>query len=271
MFPELCDLHELMPNGQASGYAFSARPGGGWVAEPVAPGLTGSDTILCDGSVRPAPPPSAQRALCEASVIPTPGAEAAQARAMRRILGHGARLIGSLMVGRPEVVAGIREGQLLGVRDVERELDQNGDGSLSLGEVLAWSVDEDPRVAEFVGQVAAELRLGAGGEDVLSLLLPAVRAGVPTPFDYATLRILTRDAVHDRRAEAWLVFWLRYAEWAVSRGDVDAESFAVGRYLRRLEPELLRSVTITDGTSLEQILLATASEPPQPTHRQRRR
>jgi prepilin-type N-terminal cleavage/methylation domain-containing protein len=272
-YPTLCDLDAIMPGGQTAGYLFRPAPNGGWLGEPVAPGLTGSETLICDGSVVPNPRGVAG---CDGSVRPTPGADAARARALRRILGHGARLIGSLMVENPELLPAVRDGQLPAVQDVERQLDLDGDGSVLVAEIFSYVVPEDPRVAQFLGQVKAELHLGAGGEQAISLIVPAVQvASPPAPvFDYDTLQALTADAVHDRRAQAWLGFWLDYAEWARSRGDVGRETFAVGRYLQRLQPELLRNVTITDGTSLEQILLATVTElpeaPKQPPNRSRR-
>jgi len=263
-FPRVCILNRTIPGGQTGGYSFHAWPGGRWVAEPVAPGLTGSDTIICDGSVVPAP---GQVVECDGSVrtiLPTPGADAARARALRRILGHGARLIGALLSENPDALPAVQQGQLPAVQEVWREVDLDGDGSVHVAELFSYQFPEDSRVQQFLGQVKSELHLGVGGEDTSAMLLPAIQAPPDTPvFNYPALQTLTRDAVHDRRAEAWMVFWLRYADWARQHGDVDRETFAVGRYLQRLQPELLRSVTITDGTSLQQIVLATATEAPQ--------
>jgi prepilin-type N-terminal cleavage/methylation domain-containing protein len=261
-FPSLCDLNLTLASGQIGGYSFHPWPGGGWLAEPVAPGLTGSESILCDGSVTPAP--GGVRG-CDGSVLPTPGAEAAQARALRRILGHGARLIGGLLSENPAALPAVQQGQLPAVQDVWRELDLDGDGSVHVAELFSYSFEEDSRVAQFLGQVKAELHLGVGGEDPTAMLLPAVQAPESAaPFDYDSLQTLTSDAVQDWRARAWLGFWLSYAEWAQERGDVERESFAVDRYLKRLRPEVLKNVTATDANALEQILSATASEPPAP-------
>jgi type II secretory pathway pseudopilin PulG len=269
-FPQLCDLHVAMPGGEAEGYAFQARPGGGWVLEPVAPGLTGSETIVCDTSQAGGP---GQVRECDGSVLPTPGAEQARAAALRRLLGHGARLIGSLLTQDPEALARIREVESAPVADVLRELDSNGDGQVHFDEIyLSWREPEDPRIGQFVNRMVAELQLGVGGENPAGLLLPAVQSIEGKPiFNYDDLRALTRDAVQSRRASAWLDFWLRYAEWAEARGQLERETFAVQRYLKRLAPELLRSVSLADATALEQILLATAPELPADDGARRRR
>jgi len=118
-FPQLCDLDLTIPGGQIGGYSFHPWANGAWVAEPVAPGLTGSETVLCDGSVTPNPTGAAS---CDGSVrklLPTPGAEAAQAVALRRILGHGARLIGGLMAEDPEALPAVQD-------DAVTEMDRLG-------------------------------------------------------------------------------------------------------------------------------------------------
>lgn len=119
-------------------------------------------------------------------------------------------------------------------------------------------------MARFLEQVKAELRVGAGGEQPLGLLLPAVQAADTAAllYNYDTVGDVTRTAVQGDAAARRLGRWLRAAERAAEHGDVERESRFAQAYLHLLGKQVNRSVTHRDAQALRLLLLGTLSETP---------
>jgi len=253
--PALCRLPEALADGEEHGHKFvvvRGRAGHAAVAEPVAAGLTGSETHVLD-----------EQGLRS---FPTPGAAEGQRAALLRVEALGDGLVGDLLARQPEAVPEIRENGLPAVQRGLEGIDQDGDGSVRIGEVFGYRVDEEPAVGRFLAEAAAAFRIGAGDEDLMGLVVPVDPSDPSAPksylFDYGVLGSLTRAFTGGVRSEVGLLAALRAADRAAEAGDVEREVRAAGFYLKGLDARAHRTLTHRDASALRLILLGTVPEAP---------
>jgi prepilin-type N-terminal cleavage/methylation domain-containing protein len=169
-----CPLDPRLATGTLNGYYFFVAKATAteWDAgaEPVAPGLTGSQTVFVDQSDR-------------FRILPTPGADAARQLAFAQVLIHGAEEIREFFHLDPGALDSFEQPTPpVTIAQVIAVLDHNGDHQVSLQEVFdtgAYPQDVGPLVAGPLLYTQELLRMGAGNEDLSSIFLPAVQDGDP--------------------------------------------------------------------------------------------
>jgi hypothetical protein len=254
----VCTLHPALSAGQKDGHAyFFYLTGGGtsWYAEgePVWPGLTGAET----GSVNVAG---------DVVFVPTPGAAKARTKAFASVAQKGAETVALLLASDAKAPLEARAflGEPTTLPDVLRRFDAQGDGSVSLGEVLAFDTSPQTPVGAFLAFARQELRIGAGGEVV------ATFPGVPFAefegadpaaalFSYDGVCALTKAFAAKPYAATSLCRPLARAERAEELGDARAEGAALGAYLRNLAGKVHVAFTRRGQLVLSQ--LAVTLEP----------
>ncbi len=131
--------------------------------EPVAPGLTGSETLML---VSNASGPIADQ---EVLGIPTPEADQNREAAFAAIQDSAKQVVASLLLASEEgekVTAETVDGNLP-VSLVFDDFDRDGDAQVTFAEICDESDSLVPR--QLLGDLRRHLRLGDGGEDVSSL------------------------------------------------------------------------------------------------------
>jgi prepilin-type N-terminal cleavage/methylation domain-containing protein len=270
-----CSLDAGLADGEADGYRChlrSVREGLEVECEPAYPGRTGSATLVL------------RHPRGDILEIPTPGAEAERNAMWARIAGAAGETIGDLLgldLGAADAIRR-NDADVPRAADVAALIDSNGDGAVSLQEArtclegqecLVFHLGGLPnrdQVSTFLRFVAADLKLGAAGED---LALPAVqRSGIVGALGdhYFTLEqqafltaIYTRTGLVaafpvDRvtgRARA-LVELLRAAGRAEAGGAHDKAVELSRRYLELLEWGVHDFVTRRHEQAIRQHLFA---------------
>jgi prepilin-type N-terminal cleavage/methylation domain-containing protein len=176
-----CSLDPGLADGETDGYRCHLRSGREGIeveCEPAYPGRTGGTTLIL------------RHALGDILEIPTPGADAERNAMWARMAGAAGEAIADLLGLDLGAADAIRRNDVdvPGAADVAALLDADGDGAVSLQEArtclegqecLVFHLGGLPnrdQVSGFLRSVAAELKLGAAGEE---LALPAVqRSGV---------------------------------------------------------------------------------------------
>lgn len=246
----------LRPAGQLNGWQYSIGVSSGdqfpvpevplmrlqLEAEPLFPGITGSENLLLDedGSL---------------TSFPTPGADEARRQMFERIRDRGAETVSDLLnmdESAPPLTRAQVESSLTSVFNM---FDGNGDGAVNLAEIQNFDdgIAGSP-VSAFIGFVGDEMML-----DVLS---PDVRAGVgilrsdlqndPTLelFSYEGLCSLTRQYVNKAGVANAMCATLAAAADAERRGNLEAKRGALGAYTNQAAAQSGKSLTRRRATTL---------------------
>jgi prepilin-type N-terminal cleavage/methylation domain-containing protein len=221
-----CSLDPRLSSGALYGYGFMILSAGAndWSvqAEPVVPGLTGSDSLAVDqtGALRS---------------WKTPGAADAKRQAFDKVLVRGAEKIGEVLRQDREVGEALRQPAPPVTNDqLFAMLDQDRDRRVSLQEIFEADSNPNipgPHVREWLASTRALLHIGAGNEDLDGVSLAAVQSGDPRDsfFNFTVMAALTRAFVTG--SDAPLVATLQQAHQS---GDPQAQQALVEGYVRDL-------------------------------------
>jgi prepilin-type N-terminal cleavage/methylation domain-containing protein len=233
-----CALHPALATGQRNGYLYfigqATETETLVVAEPAYPGITGGETLTID-----------QEGVLNS--FPTPGADAARKRMFDRIALQGAETVALVMSLDPAAVGEIRETGLPATTgQVGMTVDLNQDLQISMTEILAlpthpaipFSTDPANPIKALFDFIAAEMRIGAGGENKALQIVPRAALGnVPTTgilFNYDVLSLLTKLSFVTDGASVAPLIKLRLAGRMADSGNERLETLMVGSYLKGL-------------------------------------
>jgi prepilin-type N-terminal cleavage/methylation domain-containing protein len=153
-------LQGLFPDDQKDGYTFTLE--GGTLTftakgTPAMPGVTGGADCQID---------QLNRLLC----APNPLADAGRQQMFAQVHSLGGHALGNLLLQMPTALPAIqRQFQTdNSFFDVFRRLDANGDGKVTLAEILAFKGDNTGAFGELVPAVREALHLGTAGENYQS-------------------------------------------------------------------------------------------------------
>ncbi len=187
-----CPLDARLAGGSVNGYSFfvaeATEIDWGVVAEPTAPGLTGSLTLFDDqaGNMRSRP---------------TPGAAEARRQAFDQIRARAAEQIGSFFRADPTIVDTLKQpappvtnAQVIAI------LDHDGDQQVTLQEIFdtnAYPQEVAPLLTDWLQFTRQVLQIGAGNEEPATMLVSAVQDGDPRDwfFDFDVFINLTKSFV----------------------------------------------------------------------------
>ena len=160
---------KMTPQGTLVGFGYECEyaeddRGYSLTSVPVEPGLTGSDSLLLIASPKFVPTDD------DILVLPTPGADENRQAAFAAINRFARESIANMLDGRDDVDA-VRDHLDMVMDDTDgsetfRELDNNGDGQLTMVEVCEADCVIPRSIVE---SIHFHLKLGAGGEDVAAL------------------------------------------------------------------------------------------------------
>ena len=160
---------KMTPHGTLVGFGYECEyaeddRGYSLMSVPVEPGLTGSESLMMIASPKSVPTDE------DIMVFPTPGADENRQAAFAAITRSAQETLSNVLKGRDDEDA-VRENLGLMMDDTDgsetfRELDNNGDGELTMVEVCSTD-SVIPR--SIVESIYLHLKLGAGGEDVSGL------------------------------------------------------------------------------------------------------
>ncbi|MGH9779742.1 MAG: type II secretion system protein [Candidatus Acidiferrales bacterium] len=262
-----CLVLEQMPDDEKDGYHFSISADGGWklVLEPVCPGLTGSMTAMVD-------------AAGGMEMSDTPGSDLMRQQAFDNIYKKAAEVLAEVLVdlfptglGTLSQVRPFVEGHAFGSSaflDVFFDLDADGDAKVSFHDISQFRVPDDDLnrpFLEFTNFALAELKLGAGNEDVASLPgagLEDVEAAGGNPaelFSYDGQCRLVRlilpavsspeGCVADNPGDS-LCELLMAAQDAELRGDDRVKQQKLDAYRRLVSAQAGKSISFRDANTL---------------------
>jgi hypothetical protein len=129
-------------------------------------------------------------------------------------------------------------------------VDQDGDGSIALYEILAI---RDPLLAPYLAEVGTIVEAGAGDEDLRTLPgvdLSAAPAGAADFLTFTTLRALTAYYVTHQGHVRALTAKLDAAEAAIHAGNDEAADAILRAYARQVAAQRGRSVSASDAAVL---------------------
>jgi prepilin-type N-terminal cleavage/methylation domain-containing protein len=267
--PNFCDrsLIQLRPAGQLYGwqYSFSLGPTDGQTnrprlqleAEPIFPGITGSESLVLgqNGNVRR---------------FPTPGAEEGRRRMFARIRDKGAQTLSDLLkldrdaprLAREYVNSPNQTGSVFNM------FDASGDGSVSIAEIQNFqnvnSQNQGGPLAEFLAFAGDEMKLDLLSPEVKSTIAVHLSDLREDPsaqvFSYDGLCKLTRQYVNDGHCDSRdddndgvahaMCAKLRRAEAAERCGDHAAKRRWLDAYIHQVEAETGETLTRTRANTL---------------------
>jgi prepilin-type N-terminal cleavage/methylation domain-containing protein len=170
--PQKCGYNYSIQVG-AKGQSFVVR------GVPAAPGVTASE----DGSLDQTNNPIVWK--------PNPQADEGRRQMLTSINARVPSLISSLRAKnantREEIVRGLQTGSA--ARDAFRKLDANGDGAVTLAEIVNFKNDKTGALTELLPLIKQRMQLGLAGEDVHAI--PGVTFGAlqhPERFSEAEVR-----------------------------------------------------------------------------------
>jgi hypothetical protein len=204
--------------------------------------------VYCDGSVRS---------------FPTPGAAEGRDGLLRRIRAKGAEKIAELL--KLDESALLKAPGFVGAPETTRAaisgFDANGDGKLSLEEILNPNTGSELSLEGLMSDVSGEMKLGTLSPELrgeISVGLPAVQRGsgmAPFSFDY--LCDLTRLYVGKEEDANRLCELLRAAEAAAARGDAGAKAGFLDSYIAEVSALTNQSLTRKKASTLLMVACAT--------------
>ena len=181
-----CSLDPGLADGEADGYRCHLTDADESIAaecEPAYPARTGGVTLRLRRLANPQLP---NQGSAEIVAVPTPGAPEERNAMWLRIAGAAGEIVADLLMLDPASIDAIRgdDASVPAAADVARIVDANADGKVSLQECrtclegqqclvfFLGGLPNRSQVSSFLRLVAAEMKLGAAGED---LTIPAVQ------------------------------------------------------------------------------------------------
>jgi prepilin-type N-terminal cleavage/methylation domain-containing protein len=269
---DLCPL-TIPPNGQLNGWQYSivlpatdggpvpetGRTGVQLEAEPIYPGVTGSETLVMDR-------------YGNTTRFPTPGADEGRQRMFDRIRDRGAETLSDLLKLDRDAAPLVR-GYVNSpdrVASVFTMFDGNGDGTVGIDEIQRFQVfddqDQQGPLAAFLAFAGDEMKLDTLGPEKATIAVrPQDLRGDPAAdiFSFDRLCRLTRQYFNNGRcgeddngegAAHAMCLALRKAEAAEARGNDEATQRWLGVYIREVTAQIGKTLTRTRATTL--IMLA---------------
>jgi len=269
--PNFCDrsLIQLRPAGQLNGWQYSIILGSGGgetnqprlqlEAEPIFPGITGSESLVIgqNGNVRR---------------FPTPGADAGRKRMFARIRDKGAQTLSDLLKLDPDAPRLAREyvNSPDQAASVFNMFDTNGDRTLSIAEIQNFQnldgQNQGGPIAEFLAFAGDEMKLDMLSPEVKSTIAVHLSDLRQDPaaqiFSYDGLCNLTiqyvdnghcnlrREDDDDDGVGHAMCAKLRKAEAAEARGDHAAKQRWLEAYIHQVEAETGETLTRTRANTL---------------------
>ena len=223
-------------------------------AEPIFPGITGSESLVMDqnGNV---------------TGFPTPGADEARRQMFDRIRDRGAATVSDLLnmdrdapplareyVGSPDAPA-----------SVFQMFDRNGDGTVGIEEIQSFQTSDVPNPEDplnaFIALVGEELKLDALSPEVkasIGVQLSDLQGdGAAQLFSYGGLCDLTKLYVNKEGVAEAMCAKLSAAEAAEARGDSEAQKGALGAYVNQVAAQSGKALTRKRATTLTTLTYAT--------------
>lgn len=241
----------------ADGYEFSYEESGAdylLIAAPVAPGLTGSQTLtlLGDGFSTPD-----EEDIME---TPTAGADENREAAFAAIRECGLETIAALLLRDGDAATARQVRGYLSEDDAVLEafetLDGNGDQSVTLQEISAARLGEENEliVPESLWNcIVAELRLGEGGEDagaIPGVMLADLEGDPGGLFSFEGACELTHLYVMKPQIGNALCQKLFQAQAAADRGQFNARDNILGAYQNQVSAQTGKSLDPSDAAVL---------------------
>jgi prepilin-type N-terminal cleavage/methylation domain-containing protein len=221
-------------------------------AEPVFPGVTGSDSLVLDGRGN-------------LTVSPTPGADAGRRMMFNDLLGRGAATISALLSSDPDASGEVR-GYLAGPNTAQETFDlfdANGDGSVTVAEIHSFHFsgrgNPEP-LGSFLNFVTERMKLES--------INPELRTQIGVSFDdlegsltgqlfnYDGLCSLTEAYVDNHGVANALCAKLEAAEAAEARGKLGARNNALGAYMNQVSAQAGKALTRANATILNNLAKA---------------
>jgi prepilin-type N-terminal cleavage/methylation domain-containing protein len=270
-FAEWCDRNQdelhlcppfyvgLRPAGQLNGWQYSIsltatgpgpipETGSGFQleAEPIFPGITGSESLVMDqqGNV---------------TGFPTPGSDEARQQMFSRLRDRGAETISDLLNMNQDAPRLAREyvgssGTRPSVFDM---FDRNDDGVVSVEEIQSFQSSDNGNQEPFAGFLAFvsdEMKLGLLSPDLKSAIgvhLSDLQGDATSQFfSYGGLCDLTKTYVNKNGVANGMCAKLSAAEAAEARGDLQAKKGSLGAYVNQVAAQSGKSLTRKRATTL---------------------
>lgn len=244
--PELCGNLIIGGNGEKNGYLYSVVRSDQniWTVEagPICPGITGSKTLILD-QTRSANGDFRSRL----QNISTPGADEARRKAFDNIRAAGFRTIGELLMLDPAAVRDARQftESPATTAQVFNLFDQNGDRKVSVAEIQNFQTRNfDPQLAapleDFLDLVSRELKFDALEQETnseISVGFSEMQNRSPAVFTYNALCYVTDLYSERKNTTQNLCAFLRNAEAAENRGDLQLKAVFIGKFIERIEQQ----------------------------------
>jgi type II secretory pathway pseudopilin PulG len=176
------------PNNQADGYDFTLQGNdSGFVAmgKPDAPGVTGAVDCQID---------QLGRLLC----APNPLADAGRKQMFANIQRLAGRSMGNLLVQMPGALGRVQDmfSSENSFFDVFRRLD-NGDGKLTIGEILSYNQDNTGALADLLPAIQREMHIGMAGENEQTVKSLGVTIGMLQSESSSNNPVFSRFSITD--------------------------------------------------------------------------
>jgi prepilin-type N-terminal cleavage/methylation domain-containing protein len=212
-------------------------------AEPAFPGVTGNVSLAVDQTGN----------LTES---PTPGADEAEERMFDNIRAEAADTIAELLNLDSSAPSQVRDFVESGntVPDAFARLDANGDGLVTVEEILDFDRDRSGPLGRFLVVVGTEMKLGAANENVSALPGVALSSlqGDPGAFSFSFdgLCSLTKLFVSQDGIALSLCAKLDAAKVAASAGDLGAKQGALQAYENQISAQAGKTLTFRHAITL---------------------
>jgi prepilin-type N-terminal cleavage/methylation domain-containing protein len=250
---------DLRPNGQLHGWQYSINltptgpgpipeTGSGFQleAEPIFPGVTGSESLVMDqhGNV---------------TGFPTPGADEARQQMFNRLRDRGAETVSDLLNMNQDAPRLAREylGSSGTPASVFNMFDRNGDRTVGIEEIQSFQVSDNGNqepFASFLAFVGDEMKLGLVSADLKSAIgvhLSDLKGDATSQFfSYNGLCDLTKMYLNKDGVANGMCAKLKAAEAAEARGDYQAKQGSLGAYMNQVAVQSGKSLTRRRATTL---------------------
>jgi len=238
----------VLPDSGSPGLVTDAGPSGFQLeAEPIFPGVTGSESLVMDqgGNV---------------TGFPTPGADEARRQMFERIRDRGAETVSDLLNTDRDAPPQVREyvASPDTTASVFRMFDRDGDGAVGVEEIRSLRTSDGGNqqgpldaLLAFVGD---EMKLDALGPDeraAIGVRLSDLRGdGAAQFFSYGGLCDLTKMYVNKEGVARAMCEKLGAAEAAEGRGDYEAKRGSLGAYVNQVSAQSGKALTRKRATTL---------------------
>lgn len=216
--------------------ANTGRPPFQLEAEPVYPGITGSETLVWDqdGNLKS---------------FPTPGADEARRQMFDRIHRGAAERIFELLDMEKSALPRVRE--FVASPEIQApvlaKLDANNDGVVSLDEIRNLNTGSEISLTGFLDLVNQEMKLDILSPELnrrLGVEIAALQGNAAEPlFSFDGLCSLTRQYLSKEEVANKLCARLKAAEAAAERGDAETKARFLSAYINEVEAQTHRTLT----------------------------